>query len=80
MIWALSYDNTENGQELVQSIEQNYIKVDSGYYKYFYKYYPNPFNVGTDELLTAFNILGMEYRIFNDKFFTNVNHPLSGCL
>ena len=30
MIWALSYDNTENGQELVQSIEQNYIKVDSG--------------------------------------------------
>ena len=72
-------------------IEQNYIKVDSGSKNILpgnisINTYPNPFNplctidliVGTDEIveLTAFNILGMEYRIFNDKFFTNGNHSI----
>ena len=48
--------------------------------------YPNPFNpfctidlnLSSDQIveLTAFNILGMEYKIFNYKFFTNGNHSI----
>ena len=91
MIWALSYDNTENGQELVQSIEQNYLKVDLGSKNLLpeeisINTYPNPFNplctidlnIGSDQLvkLTAYNILGKEHKISNDKFFINGNHTI----
>ena len=91
MIWALSYDNTENGQELVQSIEQNYLKVDPGSKNLLpeeisINTYPNPFNplctidlnLRSDQLvkLTAYNILGKEHKISNDKFFINGNHTI----
>ena len=49
MIWALGYDMTSNGQELIQSIEQNYIENQhvQEYIipdHFYLKAYPNPFN------------------------------------
>ena len=49
MIWALSYDKTENGQELMQSIEENYITNFSDELisipdEISLSNYPNPFN------------------------------------
>ena len=49
MIWALGYDVTSNGQELIQSIDENYLHTEmepkdlnpSGF---SLKAYPNPFN------------------------------------
>ena len=49
MIWALSYDKTENGQELMQSIEENYLTNFSDELisipdEISLSNYPNPFN------------------------------------
>ena len=49
MIWALSYDKTENGQELIQSIQENYLKNYSEESSFnpiniSLNNYPNPFN------------------------------------
>ena len=49
MIWALGYDATTNGQELIQSIGENYLHTemepkDFNPSIYSLKAYPNPFN------------------------------------
>lgn len=49
MIWALGYDETEDSQELIQSIQNNYLHVESENTKIIpetiaMKVYPNPFN------------------------------------
>ena len=49
MIWALGYDVTENGQELIQSIEENYLSTNLNdevilSRQLSLKAYPNPFN------------------------------------
>ena len=49
MIWALGYDVTANGQELIQSIGENYLHTemepkDLNPSIYSLKAYPNPFN------------------------------------
>ena len=83
MIWALSYDNTENGQELVQSIEDNYLKINPSNQslvpqEFTIKTYPNPFNpvcnidldMQTDQTLriTVNNVLGIEQEIISNGF------------
>ncbi len=91
MIWALSYDNTENGQELVQSINDNYLKIDHSKQniipQYFtLKTYPNPFNpvcnidldIKTDQTLriTVNDILGIQQEIINDGFVKSGYHSI----
>jgi len=48
MIWALSYDKTENGQELIQSIQENYLRfhLEEPFFptNISLSTYPNPFN------------------------------------
>jgi len=49
MIWALGYDETTNGQALIQSIDENFLDVDHNEpaivpNKLSLKAYPNPFN------------------------------------
>jgi len=49
MIWALGYDVTANGQELIQSIGENYLHIDMENEdlvpsQLSIKAYPNPFN------------------------------------
>jgi chitinase len=49
MIWALGYDVTSNGQELINSIRKNYLSVqeftnDITIDKFSLNTYPNPFN------------------------------------
>ena len=75
MIWALGYDQTSKGQELIRSIRKNYLSVDSENVHsvpndYSLKSYPNPFNsslniqinVPKDELISIdiFDIRGRE--------------------
>ena len=63
MIWALGYDVTVNGQELIQSIGVNYLdspieKTGTLPGQLFIKAYPNPFN-------SSCNI---EFELYNDEF------------
>lgn len=49
MIWALGYDRTSNGQELIKSIRKNYLSIEPAFInsvpdKFSIKSYPNPFN------------------------------------
>ena len=49
MIWALGYDVTTNGQELIQSIGENYLRIEMDQEdlvpsQLSLKSYPNPFN------------------------------------
>jgi len=82
MIWALSYDKTDNGQELIQSIQENYLKTFPEESllipeNIFLKVYPNPFNPSCElEILltddqfvrvTVNDILGREIQILNNK-------------
>ena len=82
MIWALSYDKTDNGQELIQSIRENYLKTFPEESllipeNIFLKVYPNPFNPSCElEILltddqfvrvTVNDILGREIQILNNK-------------
>ena len=82
MIWALSYDKTSNGQELIQSIGQNYLKNNSIEYdipseNISINIYPNPFNAScnidiysgqdTDAKIMITNILGNHIETINSK-------------
>ena len=84
MIWALGYDVTENGQELIQSIEQNYLSSEVTRQiiadQLLLKAFPNPFNskcafqikLSRDQLveLNIFSVTGQQ--IFNIP-----NRPMS---
>ena len=92
MIWALSYDKTENGQELIQSIQENYLKTFPEESllipeNVFLKVYPNPFNPSCElEILltddqfvrvTVNDILGREIQILNNKTLLKGFHQIS---
>ena len=84
MIWALGYDVTENGQELVQSIEENYLKVDREDIlmaeQVFLKAYPNPFNsncVFEFELLKD-QFVKLDVYSIKGQFLLNLNNENLG--
>ena len=92
MIWALSYDKTDNGQELIQSIQENYLKTFPEESllipeNIFLKVYPNPFNPSCElEILltddqfvrvTVNDILGREIQILNNKTLLKGFHQIS---
>jgi chitinase len=92
MIWALSYDKTDNGQELIQSIQENYLKtfLEESLLipeNIFLKVYPNPFNPSCElEILltddqfvrvTVNDILGREIQILNNKTLLKGFHQIS---
>ena len=65
MIWALGYDLTTQGQELMNSINQYYgslvnVNYSTVFPKFFTKVYPNPFNSN----------LIIEYELLNDEFLS----------
>ena len=82
MIWALSYDKTENGQELIHTISGDYINtiLNKSIYvpiKIISSVYPNPFNsickvdiqIEQDQCLriSVNNLLGNQINILNNK-------------
>ena len=92
MIWALSYDKTDNGQELIQSIQENYLKTFPEESllipeNMFLKVYPNPFNPSCElEILltddqfvrvTVNDILGREIQILKNKPLLKGFHQIS---
>ena len=84
MIWALGYDVTGNGQELIQSIEQNYLssEVTGGLIadQLLLKAFPNPFNskctfqikLSRDQLLQL-NI----FSVTGQQIFNILNRPMT---
>ncbi|MBA65082.1 MAG: hypothetical protein CMG55_04695 [Candidatus Marinimicrobia bacterium] len=89
MIWALSYDNTSNGQELIQSIQENYLnnfQKESNIIlaDFNFNIYPNPFNpvcqLDIDIRHNQFveiivnDILGQQIDILNNKRLENGKH------
>jgi hypothetical protein len=89
MIWALSYDKTNNGQELIQSIQENYL---SNYSKEPYliptnislNTYPNPFNpsckidikIAQGQLVKIMvnDLLGHQIKLLNNKVLQKGHH------
>ena len=82
MIWALSYDKTENGEELLSSINQNYLSnIDNNVQllpeSFSVKTYPNPFNplcridIITEEnkflQIVVYDIKGHQIEVLNNK-------------
>ena len=89
MIWALSYDKTEDGQELVQAIAENYLNsdLDKSFYlpiDIFSRAYPNPFNpicnidiyIDQDQFVKIIvnNLLGNQIKILNNKILQRGSH------
>ena len=89
MIWALSYDQTEHGQELVQAIVENYLNsdLDKSFYlpiDIFSRAYPNPFNpicnidiyIEQDQYVKIIvnNLLGNQIKILNNKILQRGSH------
>ena len=89
MIWALSYDQTEHGQELVQAIAENYLNsdLDKSFYlpiDIFSRAYPNPFNpicnidiyIEQDQYVKIIvnNLLGNQIKILNNKILQRGSH------
>ena len=85
MIWALSYDKTENGQELIQSIQENYLKNYSEESSFnpiniSLNNYPNPFNPITtisydltEDTNIEISIYDMMGRVVKSLINTNQN-------
>ena len=89
MIWALSYDETNNGQELIQSIQENYL---SSYSEEPYlipmnislKTYPNPLNpsckidikIAQGQLVKIMvnDLLGHQIKLLNNKVLQKGHH------
>ena len=89
MIWALSYDQTEHGQELVQAIVENYLNsdLDKSFFlpiDIFSRAYPNPFNpicnidiyIEQDQYVKIIvnNLLGNQIKILNNKILQRGSH------
>ena len=89
MIWALSYDKTENGQELIQSIEENYLKNFSEEsslipFNIYLNTYPNPFNPSCkidikleQDLfvkISVTDVVGHEIVLLTNKILTSGSH------
>ena len=73
MIWARGYDIVNGGQELIQSIGENYLESDSEYINPFpesisLKVYPNPFNSNCK----------IEFELPNDEFLNIDIYSLRG--
>ena len=73
MIWALGYDIVNGGQELIQSIGENYLENDSEHINPFpesisLKAYPNPFNSNCK----------IEFELQNDEFLNIDIYSLRG--
>ena len=92
MIWALGYDQTSNGQELIRSIRRNYLSVESEDVhsvpnQFSIKSYPNPFNaslniqinVPKDELISIdiFDIRGREVDGVVNQFLTKGDYTFT---
>ena len=92
MIWALGYDQTSNGQELIRSIRRNYLSVESEDFhsvpnQFSIKSYPNPFNaslniqinVPKDELISIdiFDIRGREVDGVVNQFLTKGDYTFT---
>tara|TARA_B100001167_G_scaffold175282_1_gene128407 strand:+ start:127 stop:1401 length:1275 start_codon:yes stop_codon:yes gene_type:complete len=89
MIWALGYDVTTNGQELIQSIGENYLRIEMDQEdlvpsQLSLKSYPNPFNQSCkivvdlvdNELITIniYDILGNRVdQITNETLYAGQN-------
>jgi len=85
MIWALGYDVTSNGQELIKSIGENYLHTEMEHKdlvpsRLSLKAYPNPFNLSCkivvdlsdSELITVniYDILGNQVdQIINEHLY-----------
>ena len=91
MIWALSYDNTSEGQELVQSIEENYLKIISPIHNispsnFTLNTFPNPFNpvcnidlnieIDQNIRITVSDLTGLQKDIINQRFVKSGHHNL----
>jgi hypothetical protein len=92
MIWALGYDQTANGQELIRSIKKNYLSVESESInsvpsQFSIKSYPNPFNsslkiqinVPKDELVSIdiFDVTGREVDGIMNQYLTKGSHTFT---
>ena len=89
MIWALAYDQTSNGQELIQSINENYLSKDQNDLPIIPEFisfsaYPNPFNpICNIEFqlpqsqfikIRINDILGNEIKILNNNILSKGDH------
>lgn len=91
MIWALSYDNTESGQELLSSINENYLSSINGKKnlnpaEISINTHPNPFNpvchinfylnASTFLEIVVFDIAGRKITLLNNKLFEAGSHVM----
>ena len=89
MIWALGYDETSGGQELIESINENYLTKDHTDFRIIptltsFNTFPNPFNplCNIEFLLPqsqkikiqVVDILGNEIKILNNGILSKGNH------
>jgi GH18 family chitinase len=89
MIWALSYDKTNNGQELIQSIQENYLSNYSEEPSLMptnisLNTYPNPFNpsckidikLGQGQFVKVMvnDLQGHEIKLLNNKVLQKGSH------
>ena len=79
MIWALSYDKTDNGQELIQSIQNYYLKkqIEKSSIlpkEYSISVYPNPFNPNINIVykLREYNLLSININDLTGKNIINL--------
>jgi len=91
MIWALSYDKTENGQELIQSIQENYLRyhLEEPFLptNISLSTYPNPFNplckidikLGHQQFIKIMvnDLLGRQIKLLNNRILPKGSYQLS---
>ena len=89
MIWALSYDKTSNGQELIQSINENYLRSFHSVVipkLISFHTFPNPFNplcfikfqLKKSDLvrIKIYDLLGNEIQVLNNRTLPSGEHRL----
>mgnify|MGYP001038433129 CR=1 FL=1 len=92
MIWALGYDQINNGQELIRSIKRNYLSVESEPInsvplQFSIKSYPNPFNsslkiqidVSIDQFVSIdiFDVAGREVDGIINQYITKGSYTFA---